>query len=867
MTHTRSASNAKHMDSMADNDTVQPSFPGIGPLSHHTSFVTMRPINPCTKPRPAAAVAAADSDVDEGDQGSNKDDFNMGRQSQQRLNNTKKAHRLRARGKKRKSGQLALQGKKAFDAAQDCIVCHARHVRDTMLSTHRAPNRAHHVLCVRNKNAQGRGPTTKQNMANTVEEKRLKTLHTDPLANAEKCSGRFATVNAANKFFTPTQKAQQPAAIISPTTATTTPKQVVVTPFVFGKTVSNSMEDSSFLEAHKNKSAPLAMTAFAAAAMKNIVKPKLFEKNFNGLTMTAPRCDVAFNDPQCNSIVGQRLLHVDWTRVFGVEVPCPDGNCNGILKNVRHNHSKNKTLFPTFDMNGAPAWCIVQKMECLSCRRDFQSNEAPVLLTLPPHLAQLHPVEPKHALSNHSCHLEKNATNVLDTVMLTHANGELFSRLLCNTINKDHLERITGCCSHKKSDRAADEPVKECIEKDGGFLKQFPPTGDTIRDMCDEASGSSNNPWGTSDAERHTREMQGVQCHGGIFAQDHTFSVINNYQKKKLGAKAVWDVATNTGEIAAAVCVPAMQTIHFSHAARQLTDRPHFNPAAMHSDTWPHKKEHWEKLIPGLKGRLGLFHCEQRVISTLRKNHIDFYDALPDLLDALCEYEATDYENLLSALKGGTLSSKGNKLTTEEITDLKRTKHFRKRHGKHLRKRLREPNTMVQRLDDWFCKHKVTSSDPDARPARERLDPGRNIPLFTSDTKSAAENCKLKASHLADPMQIDHMCDKIQPNPNSKHQLIEHMSKRGESKLESFHDRLAHFANGGMRDSLSDNLHLAGTARHNLAIRHKRHLMTLEKAKRYDIPAAWEKIVPFWNHTELVHINQMAIKVGCHCWL
>jgi len=185
----------------------------------------------------------------------------------------------------------------------------------------------------------------------------------------------------------------------------------------------------------------------------------------------------------------------------------------------------------------------------------------------------------------------------------------------------------------------------------------------------------------------------------------------------------------------------------------------------------------------------------------------------------------------------------GKQHTTEEITALQHAKCFRVRYGKYLQKKLREPNAMMQRLDDWFCKYKVTSSEPDTRPARGRLDLCHNVPLFTSETKSAVENCKDKAMYLADPMGIDQMCDKLPPNPNSHHQLIEHISNRGESKLDSFHDRLAHFANSGMRDSLSDNMHLAGTARLNLAIQHKRSLLTrsLENTKQSSIPATWEK--------------------------
>jgi hypothetical protein len=102
------------------------------------------------------------------------------------------------------------------------------------------------------------------------------------------------------------------------------------------------------------------------------------------------------------------------------------------------------------------------------------------------------------------------------------------------------------------------------------------------------------------------------------------------------------------------------------------------------------------------------------------------------------------------------------------------------------------------------------------------------------------------------------MYDEIPPHPNSKHGLTEYLSKRGESKLESFHDRLTHFANSGMRNSLADNLCLAGTARWNLNIRHKRGLISLAVNQRKAIPAAWEKTVAFYNHSELWYVNWLA---------
>jgi hypothetical protein len=107
------------------------------------------------------------------------------------------------------------------------------------------------------------------------------------------------------------------------------------------------------------------------------------------------------------------------------------------------------------------------------------------------------------------------------------------------------------------------------------------------------------------------------------------------------------------------------------------------------------------------------------------------------------------------------------------------------------------------------------------------------------------------------------MYDKIPPNPNSPHQLTIYLSKRGESKLEAFHDRFAHFANCGMRTSLADNLNLLGTARYNLTIRHKRGFLSVRnKEQRRAIPVAWELVVPYWNHSELWYINNLAASVG-----
>jgi len=165
-------------------------------------------------------------------------------------------------------------------------------------------------------------------------------------------------------------------------------------------------------------------------------------------------------------------------------------------------------------------------------------------------------------------------------------------------------------------------------------------------------------------------------------------------------------------------------------------------------------------------------------------------------------------------------------------------------------------------LDDWFDRFKCSSSSDASRPARGRCDPVTGETLFSSDTKAAVQNCKEKASFMQDPLPLEQMYDVILPSPNSPHQLKEHMSRRGESCLESFHLMLAHFGDCGMRASLADNLNLTGTARYNLSMRHRRRLLTLENSERKKMPAACESIPSCFNQSELAHMNQIAIDTG-----
>jgi len=282
------------------------------------------------------------------------------------------------------------------------------------------PKRAHHPLCNRNKRTKGFGVISQPNLATAAEEKRLKELFEKPLNPSEKASSKHCTKEATTAFFAPRKKVAEVAQVEQLGQAK--PMSDTTNTIDFCKSVMDLIADASFAEKHKAKSAPLAMIAFAGVVVDKVIRSKQCNDYFTAINMTAPPSPTAINNPQYHSIVGQRLLHVEWNQTFGINIGCPDRNCKGVLKNDRTNYSKNKTLFPLFGLDGPPAWCIIMKMTCQCCKRQFDSNSPEVLLSLPAYASNQYPVETKFALTNHSFHLTREATNVLDSLMLTYGN-------------------------------------------------------------------------------------------------------------------------------------------------------------------------------------------------------------------------------------------------------------------------------------------------------------------------------------------------------------------------------------------------------------------------------------------------------------
>jgi len=95
------------------------------------------------------------------------------------------------------------------------------------------------------------------------------------------------------------------------TTTKSAKEEIVLSPGDLSRAVMKRVDSHKFREKHKAKSAPLAMIALAEEVAEKIIRPKSMDY-FEGMTMTVPTCEEAGNNPHYHSVVGQKLLLVDW---------------------------------------------------------------------------------------------------------------------------------------------------------------------------------------------------------------------------------------------------------------------------------------------------------------------------------------------------------------------------------------------------------------------------------------------------------------------------------------------------------------------------------------------------------------------------
>jgi hypothetical protein len=245
----------------------------------------------------------------------------MGPQSQRQNSLQERTYKLASNTKKRKGGQLTLFGETAFDPSKDCPVCKGR-------LAGRDVHRSHDPCCTNNRRTQG--ITSVTTLQQLKEDKRLEQLYKKPLTESEKGSWRYSTKEAGEKFFARRTNIWRPEKTITnnppPMTTPTEGDKIPIEPpnaEDMCSWVTTKVNDPKFIKKEEKNTAPLAMLAFASWVMEKIVNKGLISSYFDGMAITVPPADKTFNSPHYHSIVGSKLLLVDWEKTFGLIVSCP----------------------------------------------------------------------------------------------------------------------------------------------------------------------------------------------------------------------------------------------------------------------------------------------------------------------------------------------------------------------------------------------------------------------------------------------------------------------------------------------------------------------------------------------------------------
>ena len=313
---------------------------------------------------------------------------------------------------------------------------------------------------------------------------------------------------------------------------------------------------------------------------------------------------------------------------------------------------------------------------------------------LPAHVAAAYPVPPRYATSEGGFLLHKNAIAFFEHMLKTYANGELCSLFLVRAMASRYLEKARTYLSQKLS-----QPFPDFYSY---MNNKWPPNGDSIRRLYQQAEYSSLQPYGYYNALRYTQEIRSVRFESGDTAAfDHTFAATRAYKdKRSIGMKCFADFNNGrSGAIGGIYAVPKAKLSDVSHGLTQAAPRLK-NVSVLTTDTIPHGVQFWDATLgKGVKCRLGLFHFLGRMVDTLDSKSEHFWPCLVQLKDCIYNYNNDDWAALVGAVTNGLL---GEKLSVDELTDMRFSKVFKQRYDKWLRKEFHSAEKIIKNLNDWL---------------------------------------------------------------------------------------------------------------------------------------------------------------------
>jgi hypothetical protein len=508
-----------------------------------------------------------------------------------------------------------------------------------------ACHKPHHVTCQDSNYYNDGGPTPSARTRDVEKSVKVSIANNTRKLQAHEKGGKDNPTKRAHgdTFFTPLympSKQQAVAAAVRPTISTNTAtthdkarqvKQDTYCPLsraMLKSEINNRIKPNQSSKAAAANVNPPAVEALVEYLLDLV--PKRFESDSNTIMATDPRSKARrqlewyrekfppgtldFKVPKANKmetpdrlyeeIEGVTIYLVNWELNYpGIYLKC--FNCDGgEMIHDRYDYKKNKTLTPILDVSGQPAFAISMSYKCNNCGSVCKGNDGRLLHELPHRLQMAYPVDRRYAV-NKKMHLSKTTTRVMENMMPTYGNGDFLSRSLYKlrtSFYEDREESYYQQCAQTEAECA------EALSPLQAWLGTFGLSGQTFRDLYNEAAVSNLTSTGMSDHERHEREIQSVGCKFST-SSDHTFEALKNWTKKGIkNANGLFTMNTETGEVAVAVIVPSLKAEDRAHAAEQFARRKNVCPKVHYSDTWPASERFWKTIFGAyLVCRLGLF--------------------------------------------------------------------------------------------------------------------------------------------------------------------------------------------------------------------------------------------------------------------
>jgi hypothetical protein len=392
---------------------------------------------------------------------------------------------------------------------------------------------------------------------------------------------------------------------------------------------------------------------------------------------------------------------------------------------------------------------------CTGCKTIIPANDGFLLATLPDRIAEVYPVEPKYAFNHTRYHLSVDATDALESVMLTVASADFCMKKLYRCQGKAYTRVVKTYISKVEAD-GKDFPISFY-----DWVGRWPPSGKQLREYYNAGDRSLLTDYGYSNFERYNRELQSVGQNGftGAVATDWTFTTLKTYFRLPNG-KALFTMKLDTGETAMSACVPSTKARDISHLLIHMISRgPNFRPTVLYTYEWPTNSDFWQNIFGrGQLGRLGLFHLMQRIIKTFNKVSDNlFWKTMVRMKTCFYLYNDEDYSGVVGALRNGTLGKDGHQHSSDEIAQLKHSNRWNQRYTPYLRKVVHQAESMQQKLNELIADVNY-----------EEDDEGRLI--FSKVTEDSIYEQFENLQYAADPPGVS-VYKKLPGSANSEHGL------------------------------------------------------------------------------------------------